>query len=281
MRSFETTPLSTAFPRPSRPLSIVLGVLFGLWVVYAIGLNWVGLPPSAFLIFTGNDAAIASGEIWRLFTAPLLHDPVGSPGVQHILTALMGIYFLGSALERSWGPVRLVRFLFVSAYFAFGAQWLCSVVLPATLSERLVPQAWYGTTPVLAALAIAFALSLRTQRILLFFVLPIGSRGLVIATVVLSLLLLLANALGPAGNLAPFTGMVAGWLFGGGTPSPARRLWLKWRLRQLDRESRGGRSTNHRVLHLEVLPGGRRSADDRDRAQGGRKGPPKKDRPLH
>jgi membrane associated rhomboid family serine protease len=281
MRSFETTPLSTAFPRPSKPLSIVLGVLFGVWVLYAAGLNWMGLPASAFLILTGNTSAIADGQVWRLFTAPFLHDPMGSPGVQHIMTALMGIYFLGSALERAWGPTRFIRFLLVSAYFAFAVQWLIALVLPADFSNRLVPDAWYGSTPMLEALAIAFALSLRNQRILLFFVLPMGSRGLIIATVVLSLLLLVANALGPSGHIAPFAGMAAGWLFGGGTPSPARKLWLKWRLQQLDRESRGGRSSNGKCLHLEVLPGGRSAAADRGRAERDKKGPPKKGRPLH
>jgi membrane associated rhomboid family serine protease len=270
-RPSNMTPLSGAFPRPSRPLTIVLGALFGLWAMYAVGLNWAGASTDTFFALAGQSSAIAHGEVWRLFTAPWLHYPIGSPGVQSIGFSLMGLYFLGSALEQAWSPKRLVRFLFISAYFSFGLQWLIDLVVPAAVSARLVPTMWFGTTPVIEALAIAFAFSLRDQRILLFFVLPVGSRGLIIATVGISLLLLIADALGTSGLIAPFAGMLAGWLFGGGTPSPARRLWLRWRLRRLDEQSRGGRTSRHRAIHLEILPGGRPASASTD----------KKKRPLH
>ena len=112
--------------------------------------------------------------------------------------------------------------------------------------------------PALEAVAIAFALNMRGRNVLLFFVLPIGGRGLLWATIGISSALVAAGAIGPSGAIAPFAGMLAGWWLGGSTPSPARRLWLRWRLQRLESETRTERA-QRRVeakRRFEVLPGG-------------------------
>jgi len=249
-------------PRPSKALTAVLVGLLALWVIFAVGINWGGASLATFEMLVGNTQAIAEGQIWRLLTAPLMHHPVGSEGVQHIAFALMGLYFLAPALEGSWGTKRLLTFLAIAGPFAYAVQWTVELALPLAWSARLVPPLWYGSTPVLEALVIAFALSLRDQRVLLFFVLPVGSKALIYATVGISVLLLIADALGPSGHIAPFAGMFAGWLFGAGTPSPARRLWLRLRLSWLDAEARRGPKARigRKAHRFEVIAGGR----DRD-----------------
>ncbi len=246
-----------AFPRPSKPFFRFLAALFAVWVLFAIGQNWLGASPELFLSLTGNTAGLANGQLYRLFTAAFLHDPVGGAGVQHIVFALLGLTLLGAPLERAIGPRRLLRLLLITALFSYTVAFLIDLVLPASLSLRLMPEHYFGSTPLLEAVAIAFALNLKDQKILLFFVLPIGSRGLIWATIGLSVLLVLANALGPSGHIAPFAGILAGWLFGGSSPSPLRRLYLKWRLARLDAEaSQGARGSRERG-HLQVLPGGK------------------------
>jgi membrane associated rhomboid family serine protease len=240
--------------------------LLSIWILFAIGLNWGGASSITFTSLAGNSRAIAEGQVWRFFTAPLLHQPDSGAGVQHIVFSLMGLYFLGTALEQVWGTPRLLRFLAISAFLSYFIQWLVEWVLPASFAARLVQPLWFGSTPVLAALAIAFALSLRDQKVLLFFVLPVGSRALVLATVGLSLLLVIADAMGPSGHLAPFAGMFVGWLFGGGTPSPARRWWLRFRIGRLNAEvKRGGpRRTAPGNRRFEVISGGRDAPRNRD-----------------
>jgi hypothetical protein len=66
------------------------------------------------------------------------------------------------------------------------------------------------------------------------------------------------------GLVAPFGGLAAGWLLGAGTPSPLRRLYLKFRYSQLQRETeRESRGRRVKQSRLSVIEGGRRDDDDR------------------
>jgi membrane associated rhomboid family serine protease len=254
--------------RPSRTLGLLMLCLVGLWLAFAVAINWA--PASAqlgsieaFKFLVGNTSLVARGQVWRLLTAPMVHDP-GS--VNHILATVLGLFFLAPALETTWGTPRLLRFLAVSVLFAYVTQMGVDAVLPESVGERLVPgHMWFGALPALEAVAIAFALNMRSSNVLLFFILPVGGRGLIVATIGISLALVVVNAIGPSGAIAPFAAMFAGWLFGGGTPSPARRWWLKWRLRRLESEVAGDR---HRRIasaksRFEVLPGGLKSSNKR------------------
>jgi membrane associated rhomboid family serine protease len=188
-----------------------------------------------------------------------MHNPEGSAGVNHVLSTVLGLFFLAPALEVQWGTRRLLRFLAFSSIFSYAVQWCMALLLPSGVVERLVPTFWFGAMPALEAVAIAFALSLRNRNVLLFFVLPIGSRGLLIATIGLSVALVAADAIGPSGAISPFAGMLAGWWFGGGTPSPARRWWLRLRLQRLESEAFAEREARRKAAkrRFEVLPGGR------------------------
>jgi len=266
--------LQVGFPRPGRVLRSVLIGVFAVWLAFAVGLNWASAPESVFLLFTGSTERILHGEVWRLLTAPWLHMPSGTIG--HVLGVLLGLYFLSPSLEERWGGRRFASFLFLSALFAYSFQIVVELLLPARLATRLVPGYWFGAMPVVEAVAIAWALSFRGQTVRLFFVLPVSSRGLILFVVGVSLMYLIAAAQTPSGLIAPFGGMIAGWLFGGGTPSPLRRGWLKLRLAMLDAEARREAEARRRRVKrsgLQVLPGGRRRRDsgtDGDSSPSGR-----------
>lgn len=252
-----------ALPRPGKALKIALGTLFCIWLMFAAAVNWGGASEQLFLLFCGNTSAVLSGQIWRLFTAPLMHLPSGN--VSHVLFTLLGLYFLTPTLESHWGSARTLRFLALSGVLAYSVQLLIQVVLPATLASKLVGQYWFGAMPVVEAVAIAFALTFRGQVVRLMFVLPVSSRGLVLFVVGINLLYVIAAAQPAEGLIAPFGGMFAGWLLGGGTPSPLRRAYLKLRLRQLDRQAaqeRRARSTRARSAPFKVIDGGRKDDDD-------------------
>jgi hypothetical protein len=88
----------------------------------------------------------------------------------------------------------------------------------------------------------------------------VSSTALVGFVIVMSLLRVVAAAEAPEGLLSPFGGMLAGWLLGGGTPSPLRKAYLTLRLRQLDREAAAGQARRDRVKNsgFEVIEGGKK-----------------------
>jgi membrane associated rhomboid family serine protease len=261
-----------AFPRPGPALRVVLLVLVSIWLAFAVGINWGGAPGSLFDALCGNTRLILAGEVWRLITAPFLHIPSGTIG--HILMTMLGLYFLGTSLESSWGGRRFLGFLAMSAIFAYATQMLVEIAMPASIASKLVGEYWFGAGPVVSAISVAWALSFRGRTVNLMFVPPVSSRGLITFVLILNVMYLIAGAAGPSGLISPFGGMLAGYLFGGGTPSPVRRLWLKLRLAQLDAEAR--REATERKQRIarggfKVIEGGRGTEDSDERDS--RKGP--------
>jgi membrane associated rhomboid family serine protease len=257
---------SLSLPTPGKAVRGLMITVFAIWLCFAIGLNWGGASPAVFEILTGNTERILQGELWRLFTAPLVHTAQGGLGVSHIITTLLGLFFLTPRLEEAWGGRRMLRFIAMSAVLGYLLQILVELVVPTGLSRRLVGPMWYGLSPALGGVAIAWALTFKNQVVHLFFVIPVSSRMLIVFVVGMATLYLAAGAVPPEGLISPYGGMLCGWLLGGGTPSPLRKAWLKLRLAQLDREAR--RETRRRPRPnpggLRVIPGGRGSDSDDD-----------------
>src|SRR5688500_1432119 len=156
MRSrFDNSSADLALPRPGKVLKIVMLGLFGLWLTFALALNWGGASQELFLALCGSTERILNGEIWRLVTAPLMHVVGGT--AWHLVGSLLGLYFLAPALEREFGPARFARFLALSAVVAYGLQMLIERLLPASVAGKLVAEYWFGSLPVLEAIAIAWA----------------------------------------------------------------------------------------------------------------------------
>src|SRR5262245_5613595 len=99
-------------PRPGKALLAAMGVLLAIWVMFAVGINYGGLPESAFLFLVGSTDGVLHGQVWRLFTAGLMHLPSGDHAVSHIVSVLLGLYFLAPTLEARWGGKRMILFLF-------------------------------------------------------------------------------------------------------------------------------------------------------------------------
>jgi membrane associated rhomboid family serine protease len=250
-----------ALPKPGRVLQGILVGLLAIWLMFAMALNWGGADPGLFELFVGNTGAILSGQVWRLFTAPLVHMP-NDPW--HVVGVLIGLFFLGPSLEGRWGGKRFGIFLYASAVLAYACQAAVELILPAGVAAKLSMGYWLGGVPAVEALAVAWALTFRGQTVRLFFVLPVTAGGLLWFVIGFSVLRLIAVQQAPEGLIAPFGGLAAGWLLGAGTPSPLRRLYLKFRYSQLQREAeRESRERGRRVKQsgLSVIEGGRRDDD--------------------
>lgn len=258
-----------SLPRPGKALIGLMLAIAGLWLMFAVGLNWGGAPSSVFFALAGDTNAILHGQVWRLLTAPLLHAP-GDVG--HLITALLGLYFLGPSLEGLWGGPRFLRFVALSAVGGFVLQMLLELVLPASVASRLVGPHWYGLLPAVDAIAIAWALSFRGQVVRLFMVLPVTSGMLIVVVIGYNVAQLVLGEQQQAGLVAPFGAMLFGWLLGGSTPSPLRKAWLRLRLAQLDTEARrdSARRKRRNPGGLRVIPGGRADDDDEGKGPDGR-----------
>ena len=250
-----------SLPKPGPVLRAVLIALFASWLVFALGINWAGVSDAPFNALTADQAGLLQGQVWRLVTASLIHSPFA---VGHILSALLGLYFLGTSLESRFGSHRFAAFLFGSATLPYLVQAALLLLLPEQIGQKLAPPGPFGAIPAVEATAIAWAFSFRGQTVNLFFVVPVTSRGLVWFVVGFSILGLIAAQTPPSGHLAAFAGMAIGYLLGGGTPSPLRRWYLAGRLRGLEREVQSeGRKRQKRAAGsgLRVIPGGRDPKD--------------------
>ncbi len=266
--------LQSGLQMPGKALKGVLLAMLAINIAFAIAINFGGASMDLFSLLCGNTSLILDGQVWRLLTAPWMHQPQGT--VSHLLFAMLGLFFLAPSLETQWGSKRFLRFLFFSALISYGIQLLLELLLPASLSGRLVPAYWFGAMPVVEAVAVAWALSFRGQTVRLFMVLPVTSGMLLGFVLAMSVLRVLWLANAPEGLLSPFGGMFAGWLLGGSTPSPLRRGWLRFKLRRLDKQAAletSSRKDRVAKSPLRVIEGGRKD-ETKDKTKGnGSKGP--------
>ncbi len=249
------------FPRPGPVVFTLLCVFSGVWLAFAVGMNWAGVSLDAFRLFCGSTIGLWHGQLWRIFTSPLLHAP---NRFWHLGFALLELYFFGVQLERDWGRARFIRFLFWLALFQAVAQVLADVFVPATVSRYLSDEYWYGSTAIMNGLVIAAACSYPNSTIRIYGIIPVSPRVIALLCAATPFFYLLFKERPPEGFAALLAGSAGGWLLGAGTPSPLRRSWLKFRLGRLDAEvAREAAQRKKRVerSQLKVIEGGRSKND--------------------
>jgi len=259
MPSYSDAP--PGLPRPGKVVTWVMCVVGGLWLAFAVGMHWAGVGPEVFSLFCGNTLLILHGQVWRLLTAPLLQDPAG---IWHVVGVVLSLYFFGVPLEKEWGQKRLLRFLFGLALVPSLFQVLFDIALPLSVRSVLAGQFWFGGFAVASGLTVAWALNNRGSVVRLYGVLPISSRTLIWMALGSPLLYLIFRTAPAEGIPALLGGSFAGWLLGGGTPSPLRRYWLQFRIGRLDAEvTREAAQRKKRVerSRLKVIEGGRSAPD--------------------
>jgi membrane associated rhomboid family serine protease len=254
--------LTFGLPKPKKVLITAMVVVSALWIFFATGINWAGGGVDVFSLLTGSDQILKGGEVWRLLTSFMVHQPSGPGSVGHLLTTLMGLYFLGSSLEDSWGPRRFGVFLLISGVFASLLQ-----VVVGLLISNLHQATFYGGLGVIDAIAVAWGLSFKDRQLRLFFVLPVSGMGFIAFVLVMNVLYILANEVRREGLVSPFGGMLAGYLLADG--SPLRRFYLQWKFRRLQSQSESLRGIRAAIVRekkpnpagLRVIKGGKSDKD--------------------
>jgi membrane associated rhomboid family serine protease len=112
------------------------------------------------------------GELWRLVTwAPIELRPVG------LLFGCVALFFFGSDLVHRWGTKRFLGVYFGCAAVTGLLTSLVALIWPAATIPHM------GLWPMQEALIIAWAVMNPGGQILVYFVLPIGSRHLITLTI--------------------------------------------------------------------------------------------------
>ncbi len=226
---------------PRREFPVLKWIIFaniGVFIFQCILLRWVNSPTPyiAFLkYFALTGEGFTKGYLWTPLTYSLLHS---TNMLFHIFGNLLGIFFLGRALQPVLGSQRLLALYIASAVMG-GLFWLVF-----NFRGGLVMGA---SAAVLGYLAV-FCLLYPNRRVqfLLFFVIPITIQPKYIGwgSLAINLFGFLFNEISPNGQgsgvaySAHLGGMLCGWLFykfvhnrgpifASGTPAVELPNWVK------------------------------------------------------
>jgi len=142
-------------------------VIGGTGLVYLLG----AMGASRLLDFLAfSPELILRGQVWRLVSFIFIPNSISISDFIWIALALYFYYFIGSALERQWGPGRF------TVYYAFGI--LLDVVFGFLVYILGYRERYFGLTSyyINMSMFFAFACIYPDARVLLFFFIPVEVR---------------------------------------------------------------------------------------------------------
>jgi membrane associated rhomboid family serine protease len=216
-------------------VALLIGLTLGGSILGAVGrrngfpvvLQWGVLAPDL----------VWAGQLWRLLSWPFFE----TDGLA-LIFACLALWWFGRDLSYSFGPAGfLARYLALAVLVGAGTCLLARFVFPGSAAVFM------GGWPMVDAMIVAWAIFYPHRQILMFFVLPLGGRNLVYATLgVVALFALLEG----------FVRFVPHFLALGITLAYMRDpslmyLWLRLKLAWLQR---GGRRRSSRLRAVEGDP---------------------------
>jgi membrane associated rhomboid family serine protease len=184
-------------PRVTLAVKWLLIVNFAVFVLSLIGPigdflhRWLAVDPRSWL---------TTLQPWRLISYQFLHSRTD---VFHIAVNMLGLYMLGTALERSWGSRK-----FVSFYLICGAAG--GVIYPLLARAGfLAPGPMVGASGAILGLVSACAI-LFPHFVLILFIFPVPIRVMAVLLAARSFLVVVLNGYNAGGEAAHFAGMAIG-----------------------------------------------------------------------
>jgi membrane associated rhomboid family serine protease len=197
------------------------------------------------------------GQVWRLFTATYLHA-----NGTHLLMNMVGLYFLGPALEQIWGRRRFFNFYTLAGVIG---NFVLLIVSTRAVGWISPSAAAVGASGSILGLLGAAAVMFPQAEVLFYFFIPISIRTAAIIYVVMYLSNIGSRGPNFGGDIIHLAGMAFGvwWAWKGEgwwnrlTKSPPR--WptrpatrpvspAKWRVIQPDPPSAPAQETVDRIL---------------------------------
>jgi len=153
--------------------------------------------------------AVLHGQVWRLLTATYLH----SPGFNHILFNMLGLYFFGPALERVWGPR---QFFVVYTVGGIAGNILLTLAGLVGFIDPNVPA--LGASGSVLAMLGACAVLFPKAEVYIYFLFPIRIRTFVAIYGIWFLYNVWQKGANYGGDLCHLGGLAVGlwWAYSGG-----------------------------------------------------------------
>jgi membrane associated rhomboid family serine protease len=203
------------YPRnATSALTWLISAIVATFLLQFVFLRWFNAEDFFDSLLALTVANIKAGKVWTLLTYSFLHS---TGNLLHIVGNLLGLYFLGRALQPVLGSKRLM-WAYGSAVFLGGLAWLATHWMGGFGSA-------IGASAGVAGLFIVFACLYPNQPMtfLLFFILPVTLKPKYVAFALLAMELIgfgfyeVMGAVSPFGSAiahsAHLGGMLAGWLF--------------------------------------------------------------------
>lgn len=231
-----------ALPSGTRVVLWLIGILAGLWVFFAVLVNSVGARWSLDLytnLWLEPHAVVPGLELWQVASYAWLHD---LDGLSHVLFNCLGLYFLGSTLERRWGGKTFLKFFVLTGVIAGVFSVLVGLLLPSTFGNPIV-----GASGAIFGIIAAYSILFPDAHILLMFVIPVKSRYLVWIAIGIDVVLFFAMPRYGVAIQTHIGGALAGWLLITGNWHP-KIAGPRLKALLSGRRSKPG---------LRVIPGGR------------------------
>ncbi|MFQ5490259.1 MAG: rhomboid family intramembrane serine protease [Phycisphaerae bacterium] len=190
---------ASAFGGRPGPRSIVTTL-----IVINVAIWFLFQPTTAlYRLMAMQTQAVLHGQIWRLFTAQYLHA-----GGTHLLFNMIGLYFLGRALERVWSPTK-----FVTIYTLAGLAGNLMFMLISALGwfgplGQIVPLV--GASGCILGLLGAAAVMFPRAEVYVYFLFPIKIRTAAIIFGALYALNIWQRGANAGGDAAHLAGMAFG-----------------------------------------------------------------------
>ncbi len=187
--------------------------------------------------FVFHTPSITHGQVWRLVTSQYLH----AQQLNHILFNMLGLYFLGSALERVWGNKK-----FFAIYTIAG---LCGnvLLLIASLANWSNPEIpALGASGCVLGLLGAAAVMMPHAKVYVYFLFPVKIRTCALVFGLWWIYNIVGKGENYGGDICHLAGMAFGgwWAWKGD-------LW--WATRRGSRGRSGG-AMGGRAAHLRPKP---------------------------
>ena len=185
-------------PRVSPVVKYLLIINIAVFVCQFIFRGWL----EEFFAATGTPP-VAAFQLWRLITFQFLHS---TALLRHILFNMLGLFFLGPILERSWGSKRFLTFYLTSG--AVGGAVYVLASLFGVFSGGYLIGASGGILAIVVACAVLFP-----QIRLILFIFPAPIRFVAALYTIYFVFNVITRGYNAGGDLCHLGGMATGFIW--------------------------------------------------------------------
>ena len=172
--------------------------------------------------------------LWQVVTSIFLHV-----GIQHFLTNMIFLWFMGSALSNAWRAREFLAFFFMCGT----AGSLCFYVFNVVTGADAVGM---GASGAIFGLMTAYAMVFGEREVLAFFLIPMKAKYLVAVCLAIEVIMLLTGSPDGIAHTAHIGGAAYGFAY----------LKIAWRRQsKLAGAATGKAKTASRISGLEVMDG--------------------------